>query len=172
MQTLECLSAAELQRRWQSVTEDEELAEYVGRAELDAYGEIALTPPPSFIHQRIANELAGQIQAELGGRALVECPVLVDGVLIADVAWLSGARAETMSTPAAVAPEIVVEVASPRNTRKGLRSKAARFLAHGVVEVVLIELDGTILFATENGESTVSRFGLKLTLPANTYPVR
>jgi len=101
----------------------------------------------------------------------VECPILVDGVLIADVAWLSGARAETMNTPAAVAPEIVVEVASPRNTRKGLRSKAARFLAHGVQETVLVELDGAIVFVTENGESATSRFDLKLTLPPNTYPV-
>ena len=47
MELVERLTAAELQRRWQTVTEDEELAEYVGRAELDAYGEIALTPPPS-----------------------------------------------------------------------------------------------------------------------------
>ncbi len=51
-----------------------------------------------------------------------------DGVLIADVAWLSGNRAETMNTPAAVQPEIVAEVASPRNARKGLRSKAGRDL--------------------------------------------
>jgi Uma2 family endonuclease len=171
MQIVERLTAAELQRRWQAVTEDEELAEYVGRAELDAYGEISLTPPPTLVHQRIANELAGQIQAQLGGRALVECPVLADGVLIADVAWLSGARAEAMSSPAAVAPEIVVEVASPRNTRKGLRSKAARFLAHGAQEVVLVELDGSILFVTESGEGSVSRFGLQLVLPPNTYPV-
>lgn len=86
MQIVERLSAAELQRRWQSVTQDEELAEFQCRAELDAYGEIALTPPPSFVHQRIVNELASQIQAQLGGRAIVECPVLVDGVLIADAA--------------------------------------------------------------------------------------
>jgi len=171
MQVVERLTAAELQRRWQAVTEDEELAQYAGRAELDAYGEISLTPPPTLVHQRIANDLAGQIQAQLGGRALVECPVLADGVLIADVAWLSGARAEAMNSPAAVAPEIVVEVASPRNTRKGLRSKAARFLAHGAQEVVLVELDGSILFVTESGEGSVSRFGLQLVLPPNTYPV-
>lgn len=170
MHIVERLTATELQRRWQTVTEDEELAQYVGRSELDAYGEIALTPPPTLVHQRIANELASQIQTQLGGRALVECPILVDGVLIADVAWLSGTRAETMSTPAAVAPEIVVEVASPRNTRKGLRSKAARFLAHGVQEAVLVELDGSILFVTHKGESSVSDFGLKLTLPPNSYP--
>ena len=171
MRVVERLTPAELQRRWQTVTEDEELADYVGRAEVDAYGEIALTPPPSLVHQRIANELAAQIQARLGGRALVECPVLVDGVLIADVAWLSGNRAETMSSPAAVGPEIVVEVASPRNTRKGLRSKAARFLAHGVQEVVLIELDGTIVFLGSGGESASSKFDLTLTLPPNSYPL-
>jgi Uma2 family endonuclease len=170
MQIVERLTAAELQRRWQTVTEDEELADFIGRTELDAYGEITLTPPPSFVHQRIANHLAHQIQAFLGRQAVVECPVLAEGVLVADVAWLSGTRAETMSTPAAVAPEIVVEVASPRNTRKGLRGKAARFLAHGVAEAVIVELDGTICFLTDSGESAISRFGLNLTLPPKTYP--
>ncbi len=171
MQTVEALTAIELQRRWQAVTEDEELAEFEGRAELDAYGEVALTPPPSFVHQRIANELACQIQAQLGGRAIVECPVLVDGVLIADAAWLSGDRANVMTSPAAEGPEIVLEVSSPRNTRKGLRSKAARYLAHGVEEVVLVELDGAIRFITSKGESAASRFGLQLTLPTNSYPL-
>lgn len=168
---VESLLPAELQQRWQLVTEDEELAEFDGRAELDAYGEIALTPPPSFIHQRIANEFAGQIQAQLGGRAVVECPVLVDGVLIADAAWLSGERATTMTTPAAERPEIVLEVASPRNTRKGLRGKAARFLAHGAKEVIIVDLDGGITFISSAGESNVSIFGLVLNLPPNTYPI-
>ncbi len=171
MQTVEMLSPDELQRRWQSVTEDEEFAHFEGRAELDAYGEVALTPPPSFVHQRIANDLASQIQAQLGGRAIVECPVLVDGVLIADAAWLSGNRAASMTTPAAERPEIVVEVSSPRNTKKGLASKAARFLAHGVVEVVIVDLDGTIRFVTDAGGSATSRFGLRLTLPPNSYPL-
>jgi Uma2 family endonuclease len=171
MHTIERLTPAELQRRWRSVTEDDELAEFEGRAEIDAYGEVALTPPPSFVHQRIANELARQIEGQLGGRAIVECPVLVDGVLIADVAWLSGDRALALTSPAAERPEIVLEVASPRNTKKGLRSKAARFLVHGVEEVVLVELDGTIHFITATGESAASRFGLKLTLPPNSYPL-
>jgi len=153
------------------VTEDEELAGFEGRAEVDAYGEVALTPPPSFVHQRIATELANQMQAQLGGRAIVECPVLVDGVLIADAAWLSGDRAMSMTAPAAERPEIVLEVSSPRNTKKGLRSKAARFLAHGVEKVVLVELDGTICFITSTGESATSRFGLHLSLPPNSYPL-
>jgi hypothetical protein len=37
--------------------------------------------------------------------------------------------------------------------------------------VVLVELDGTILFITSAGESTISRLGLRLTLPPNTYPL-
>jgi Uma2 family endonuclease len=171
MQTVEILTPAEFQHRWQAVTEDEELAQFEGRAELDAYGEIALTPPPSFVHQRIAFEVAKQIESQLGGHAIVECPVLVDGVLIADAAWLNGDRAASMTSPAAERPEVVLEVSSPRNTKKGLRGKAARFLAHDVLEVVLVELDGTIVFITSAGESTTSRFGLKLTLPPNTYPL-
>lgn len=172
MQVVESLTPAELQRRWQSTTEDEELAAFEGRAELDAYGEVALTPPPSFRHQRIATALASQTERQLGGSAIVECPVLVDGVLIADCAWFSGDRAMSVTTPAAERPEIVLEVASPRNTKKGLRSKAARFLNHGVEEVVLVELDGTLRFITAAGESATSRFGLQLSLPPNSYPLR
>jgi Uma2 family endonuclease len=171
MQVVERLTPAELQGRWAAVMADEELADYVGRAEVDPYGEIVLTPPPSLVHQRIANHLAAEIQAQLGGSALVECPVVVDGVLIADVAWISGERAAGMRTPAATAPEIVVEVASPRNTRRGLRSKAARFLAHGVQEVVLVELDGTFVFIGQSGEAAASTFRLELTLPPNSYPL-
>jgi len=77
-----------------------------------------------------------------------------------------------MTSPAAEHPEIVLEVTSPRNTKKGLRSKAARFLAHGVDEVVLVELEGTIRYITSAGESATSRFGLQLSLPPNTYPLR
>jgi hypothetical protein len=88
MQVVEQLAPAELQRRWAAVVEDKELSEYVGRAEVDAYGVIALSPPPSLVHQRIANHLAAEIQAQLGGSAIVECPVVVDGVLIADVACM------------------------------------------------------------------------------------
>ena len=171
MQAVETLTATELQHRWQAATEDEELAGFEGRTELDAYGEVALTPPSSFVHQRIAYELAKQIEAQLGGHAIVECPVIVDGVLIADAAWLSGDRANAMTSPAAERPEIVVEVSSPRNTKKGLRGKAARFLAHGVEEMVLVELDGTLWFITSAGESATSRFGLRLTLPPNSYPL-
>jgi Uma2 family endonuclease len=169
-QVVESLTAAELQQRWRAATEDPQLEAFEGRAELDAYGEISMTPTPTFAHQRIANELAGQIQVHLGGRAIVECPVLVDGVLVADVAWFGGERAVAMTTPAAERPEIVVEVASPRNTKAGLRSKAARFLAHGAQEVVLVELSGAIRFVTPAGESDQSRSGLRLILPPNTYP--
>jgi Uma2 family endonuclease len=170
MQVLEQLTRDELQQRWQAVTEDEELAEYQGRAEIDAYGEIALTPPPALVHQLIADDLAAQIRSQLGGRAIVECPVIVDGVFIADVAWFSGDRLASMKTPAAEAPELVVEIASPRNTKKGLLNKAARYLAHGTIEVVLVCLDGTIRFITAAGEDSSSRFGLRLTLPPNSYP--
>jgi Uma2 family endonuclease len=165
------LTSSQLQQRWQSTTEEEMLADYEGRAELDPDGEIVLTPPPSFVHQRIANELARQIENQLGGSAILECPVVVDGVLIADAAWFSGDRVNAITTPAAERPEIVLEVTSPRNTKRGLRSKAARFLAHGAQEVILVELDGTIHFISAAGENASSRFGLRLTLPPNTYPL-
>ena len=88
MRVVEQLTAKELQLRWLRITEDEVLADQEGRAEIDTFGDVHVTAPPTFVYQIIANDLARQIEAQLGGRALVECPVVVDGVLIADVAWL------------------------------------------------------------------------------------
>lgn len=153
------LDAAHLQQLWERVVDDPELEDFAGRTELDADGEIVMTPPPSFAHQRTSNALARALEAQLGGRALVECPVLVDGVLIADVAWFAGDRVARIDTPAAVAPDLVVEVASPRNSAAGLRRKAQRYLAHGAREVLILALDGSATFVTAAGEAGASVFG-------------
>jgi Uma2 family endonuclease len=153
------LDAAELQRAWQRVVDDDSLESFEGRTELDADGELVMTPPPSFAHQRVGNALARQLEQQLGGRAVVECPIVVDGVLVADVAWFEHDRADRIDTSAAVAPDLVIEVASPRNSDPGLRRKARRCLEHGAREVLVVRLDGTVWFLTAAGESDRSALG-------------
>jgi hypothetical protein len=41
----------------------------------------------------------------------------------------------------------------------------------GVQEVVLVELEGSVVFPSDGGASPSSTFNLKLTLPPNSYPL-
>lgn len=80
-----------------------------------------------------------------GGTVLSECPVsTADGVRAADVAWLrSGREGELEATLFAVAPDICVEIVSPRNSRPALTEKKALYFEAGAREV---------WFCRDNGE--------------------
>jgi Uma2 family endonuclease len=80
------------------------------------------------------------------------------------VCWTKDA-ARFEEDPAASAPEICVEVASPGTTSKRLLEKAAAYLTAGAVEVVIVELDGRIRYYDSAGERNRSAFDVKLTLP-------
>jgi Uma2 family endonuclease len=78
-----------------------------------------------------------------------------DGVKAADVAWASvdtmRELGERVSFPRA--PEICVEVQSPRNTDAELREKAALYFDAGALEVWVCSQSGVVTF-TCAGEAT------------------
>lgn len=157
----EVLSPAALKRRWH------ELAEVLpedGRPELDEYGELILSPLPTNRHQRIAGWIGSQLLRALGGEIGSFAVTTRIGVRVPDVCWTRDA-ARFEDDPAASAPEICVEVASPGNARKWLLEKAAAYLEAGAAEVVIVELDGRIRHYDAQGERESSAFGVALTLP-------
>lgn len=157
----EALSPAALRQRWH------ELAEVVpedGRAELDEYGELILSPLPTNRHQRIAGSLGAQLQRALDGDIGSFAIATRIGVRVPDMCWTRDA-AKFEADPAPSAPEICIEVASPGNTRKWLLEKAAAYLEAGAVEVVIVDLDGRIRYYDAQGEREASAFGVALTLP-------
>lgn len=138
------------------------------RWELDEYGEVVevIMPPPA--HQRIVTALVVQLREQLGGDALPGVNVLTRiGIRIPDVAWNPEPRDDD---PAIPAPQICVEIESAGNTRKELNEKLAAYLAAGAREVILVELSGRIRYFDAHGERPDSAFGLRLALPAHSYP--
>lgn len=155
------LSLPALTQRWRDLAP---LMPEEGRAELDQYGELILSPLPTNRHQRIAGWIGSELQRALGGEVGSFAIATRIGVRVPDACWtLDAARFE--ADPAPVAPEICVEVASPGNTAKWLLEKAAAYLSAGAVEVVIVELDGRIRYFDAAGERAASAFGVTLTLP-------
>jgi Uma2 family endonuclease len=154
MQTLELpprkTQAAFNLRRWAELLPDRELARVEGRIETDRHGHIIMSPPAAPSH--------GSFQVEIGrllwnllpeGRVLTECPIsTADGVKAADVAWASPERMRELGDQVCFprAPEICVEVLSPRNTEAEIQEKMALYFDAGAREVWLCAQDGAMSF--------------------------
>src|SRR5438105_15484047 len=108
-------------RHWAELLNDPELAKIEGRIETDRHGHIIMSPPPAPSHGSFQFEIGRHLWALLPeGRVLTECPIsTADGVKAADVAWASPERMRELSDQVCFphAPEICVEVLSPRNTK-------------------------------------------------------
>jgi Uma2 family endonuclease len=137
-------------RRWEELLADEELARVQGRVETDRHGHIIMSPPAAPSH--------GSFQLEIGrllwnllpqGRVLTECPIsTVDGVKAADVAWASPERVRELGEQVCFphAPEICVEVLSPRNSDAEIQEKKALYFDAGAKEVWLCAKSGSMSF--------------------------
>ena len=159
------LSKQQASARWAELCQEPTLAELEGRFEMDEYGEIRMTPPPSLRHQLVADAIAAQIRTPLRGKAIVECPVYAGKVYVAAIAWIPPEALTSDVGAAVVAPPLVIEVRSPGNPSAGLAAKAQAYLAHGVQEVALVQLDGTIQHITAQGGEAESSFDLTLVVP-------
>jgi Uma2 family endonuclease len=83
------------------------------------------------------------------GRIITECPVSTsEGVKGIDVAWISKERRQPQRTQICftVAPEICVEIKSPRNSARELEEKKALYFAAGAEEVWICAEDGAVKF--------------------------
>jgi hypothetical protein len=56
-------------------------------------------------------------------------------------------------------------VRSPGNTSAGIAAKVAAYLAHGVREVALIEIDASVSYVTNLGSAATSALGVILVVP-------
>ena len=167
------LSHDALIARWRELLADANLPD---RFELDAFGEVVVSPSPSNRHELIVSALLHQLQAQLGGWAGM--PSLAragHGVFKPDLAWMADAEAfrrASLDDPFSAVPDLVVEVVSPGNDEKRPQfdRKVAGYLAIGVPEVVLVERDGRIRFLRVDGEHAQSRYDVSLELPPGTFP--
>jgi Uma2 family endonuclease len=136
-------------RRWQEVLADGELASLPGRIETNAFGNVLMMPPASGSHSyRLTRILLG-LERRLDGQVLAECPIsTIDGVRAADVAWYSHERFAKVEGQVAfeIAPEICVEVRSPKNTEAEMAAKRRLYFEAGAEEVWICADDGALAF--------------------------
>jgi Uma2 family endonuclease len=141
---------------WSEILADPFYAKLEQRIETDRHGHIIMTPPPSFSHSFKGSELIRLLNLHFeNGQALHEVPISTsDGVRAADVAWLSFEQLEQAKENNILlnAPEICVEVLSPRNSETEMQEKAALYFDAGATEVWLCDDDGSLRFFTAPGQ--------------------
>ena len=134
------LDAEALSRRWREILDDPRLADFVGKIDLDFWGRIIMSPVNTE-HGAIAANLAVLLNAQLGGRTLVEVGVRTSSAVYApDVAWCTEEflQAHRNETPLETAPAICVEIASPSNAIHDLRAKARAYVDAGATEAWIV----------------------------------
>ena len=149
--------------RWVEVLADPELEKIEGRVETDRYGNIVMSPPPSFSHSTRQTKILLALDKIIGhGVVRGECPVsTTGGVRGVDVIWASQAKIDKglRENVLTVAPEICVEVLSPRNRREEIEEKKQLCFEAGAEEVWLCDLEGEMFFylADSRGDTGRSR---------------
>ncbi len=164
------LSPEELTNLWADLAGNDQLPDWY---ELTEHGELIMSPRPETRHQRLCTQIALQLQAQLGGEAVVEAAVLTAtaGIRVPDVIWMPENAWQKAATPEHLleAPPLVVEVLSPGNRQKEINHKTQAYLASGVQEVILIGLTGTIEYVRQDGLHATSMFNLNLVLPSQLF---
>jgi Uma2 family endonuclease len=147
-------------KRWRELCADPVLAKLEYRIETDRHGHILMTPPPGFDHSGHQSEVVLELARRMPhGKTLVEVPISTsDGVKGADAAWISRKRCAraVKQNVLIIAPEICVEVLSPKNTRAEMMAKKALYFEAGAREVWFCDRKGRMFFylADAPGEST------------------
>ena len=137
-------------RRWDELLADPELTRFDGRVETDHHGNIIVSLLPAPSHGSLQSEVGHLLRTLLAqGRVLTECPIsTADGVKATDVAWASPDRMRHLGNRKCfvLAPEICVEVLSPRNTEAEMKEKMALYFHAGAQEVWLCAASGEMRF--------------------------
>lgn len=138
-------------RRWSEVCLDPQWQQWPGRVETDHHGNIIVSPPPSFNHGRHSLVIARLLEELLeDGESSTECPISTPGgVKGPDAVWISNKRLKSMRKDGycfAQAPEICVEVISPRNRKRDMAEKKTLYFAAGAEEVWFCSQKGKMTF--------------------------
>ncbi len=142
---------------WKEICNDPVLAELPYKIESDEWGNIVMSPPAGADHC----DFQGQISATLlrllpSGLARAEYPLqTTKGVKAVDVVWVSRERRRQKpknSIVHLIAPEICVEVLSPRNSRTEINQKIRLYFERGAQECWICDRKGNLSFFAPSGQ--------------------
>lgn len=139
---------------WDEIINNPFLKDLPFKIETNKFGQILMSPA-SNKHGLIQFDVGKKIdQKKKKGTVIVECSISTsDGVKVADVAWASDEFIAEYGeiTPYPKAPEICVEVVSPRNTKAEIKHKVELYLAKGALEVWVVNSDKEVTYYTHAG---------------------
>ena len=140
-------------KRWLQICTDPAFADRPERFEIDAAGQLIMSPPPGFDHRQRARAIANLLdQLHAGELATVEQAILTrDGqIRIADVVLLTNAQKRWLlanpTSPLPTAPPVCVEILSRSNTPAEIEEKRALYFEASATEVWICNLDCSMLF--------------------------
>jgi Uma2 family endonuclease len=148
------LTKQELVERWQEIL-DLYSDLYAGQMELDSYGNIVMSPPPSEWHQTQAEWISQCLKLILPSWTVVQNIGVLTGNVVQqpDVLAASWKRPKTEGKkPFDPAPEICVEVLSPSNSRSQMERKQKLYLEAGAKEVWICDEENRMSFFTIQGQ--------------------
>jgi Uma2 family endonuclease len=139
-----------LSMTWQEVLNDKSLQDLPYKIELNAKGQIEMSPATNW-HGYWQAEIAASIRELLRGRGKVFTEASIDtpeGVKVPDVVWVSKEFLERYGrgTPFPRSPEICVEIISPSNTRAEMDARKTLLFSQGAHEVWFCNLEGELRF--------------------------
>ncbi len=164
MDTATILSPQELSDIWAGLAKNDQLPDWY---ELTEHGELVMSPRPETRHQRLCAAVAFQLQQQLGGEAVYEVAVVTStaGIRVPDVVWMPQERWQSVSpTDLLRDPDLVVEVLSPGNRPTEIAHKILAYLASGIREVIVVDLEGGLTFHRADGQHPTSTFPIELSL--------
>jgi Uma2 family endonuclease len=165
------LDREEFARLWEEVVNDPVLSNLPYRMEMNKWGHIEMTPPPSPRHMDVSTRLAILLREVLGtGKVFPECAIVTSGgVKVADVVWCSDEyvkrhREVFSSWRASVpeAPELCIEVMSPSNLAAELKEKVKLYLEAGAKETWIVYPDFRIEIYDADGPRPAPRLPIDL----------
>ena len=154
---------------WKEICNDPLLADIPYKVESDEWGNIIMSPPPGAAHSDFQGEIIITLARLMsGGHAQPEYPLqTAKGVKGIDVIWVSSERRKQKPKDSLVhllAPEICVEVLSPRNTRAEINQKILLYFERGAQECWMCDKKGGMSFLDPSGPLTRSRLCPKFPL--------
>ena len=141
---------------WREVVEHPSLKDLPFKIETNAQGYITMIAAKNK-HRRYQGRIVGWFERRAhDGQAFPECNIETsDATKIAGVAWASAdflKRNGKDEDPYREAPEVVIEVISPSDSKKEMKRKMTLFFEKGAREFWLCDDDGNMRFFNPSGE--------------------
>lgn len=134
---------------WQQICDNPAFNDLPFKFETNEWGKIEMCPATNEhgLYQTLLIEWL--LRLATNGRPISECGIQTrKGVKVADVAWGSYDffKRNKRANPYLEAPEVVIEILSPSNTRAEMEIKQQLYFEQGAKEFWLCDKNGNILF--------------------------